>query len=123
MTAPVAVTWAAPAYVVAHTALLTAMAGGAVKIRSATDVLLATVTLNSPAGTVHGTSGKITLTSASGTASVAGDAAYGELCDSASTVLCAMPCATGPTAAPGYLALNTLMLLAGAPVVIIGTIG
>lgn len=123
MTTPVAITWAAPAFVVAHTALLTALAGGTVKVRNAADVLLASVTLASPAGTVHGTTGQITLTTAVGTASAAGTAAYGELCNSAGAVLCAMPCATGTSAAPGYLALNTLTLLAGGAVTITGTIG
>lgn len=88
-----------------------------INIKSAADVLLIKVQLTDPAGSVNGTTGQLTLTPAGTGLAVwaGGRAAYGEVCDGAGNVLLALPTIAGVAPVPGYLVLNALDLLSGAP--------
>jgi hypothetical protein len=124
MTVPANVTWASAALVAAHTAVLALLAGGSIKVRSASGALLATLTLPSPAGTVNALTGQLTLVSVSGYASAYGIAAYGELCEPGGSVVCALPCMQGDTPVAGRLVFSSTTLLGGGYVSIISaTIG
>jgi hypothetical protein len=128
MTVPLVPTWHAQVLIDAHTALLAlvdAGTAGSVKVRDAADVLLATIVLTDPAGTVHGTTGQLTITDAGPVNAVAsGTAAYAELCSSAGTVYLALPAQQGVAAVSGYAVLNTLVIVSGLPVELISfTIG
>jgi hypothetical protein len=124
MAVPTGVTYSVAAIAAANTAfldLLDAESGAAsIKIRDADDVLLATVPLDDPAGTVAVETGILTLSIAGPDESAAADgtAAYGELCDGAGAVLCALPCAEGLAPSSGYLVLQTLTIVAGGTVVL-----
>lgn len=124
MPAPATATYSAAALVAAHTsfkALIDAGGvAGSIKVRSATDVLLAQVPLVYPCGTVNGSTGQLAFTIAGpniGTA-VAGTAAYGELCDSAGLVHLALPVQVGSAAVSGYLVMNTLTVVAAGSVTV-----
>lgn len=130
MPVPSAYTYSAAALVAAHTAfrdLLDAKTGNAtIKIRDASDVLLATITLADPCGTVNGTTGQLTLDiyAREEAADAGGEAAYGEICDGAGAVHLALPTQQGSAAVSGKLVMNTLTVVEGAPVeVLSATIG
>jgi hypothetical protein len=130
MPAPSVATYSVAALVAAHTAfrdLIDAGVGpGAIKVRSATDVLLGTVPLTDPCGTVNGTTGQLTITPSGRdeSADASGTAAYGEVCDSAGLVHLALPVQAGAAAVSGKLVLNTLTVVAGGPIeVLTGTLG
>lgn len=129
MPAPGAPTYAAAAKVAAHSSfrdLVDSGSGpGTLKIRNSADVLLATITLTDPCGTVNGTTGQLTLTAASSpNATVTGTAAYAELCNSTGTVYFSADTQAGSSAVAGKLVINTLALVAGTPVELMnGTIG
>jgi hypothetical protein len=129
MPAPGAPTYAAAAKVAAQTSfrdLIDSGAGpGTIKIRSAADALLATITLADPCGSVNGTTGQLTLTAASTpNASATGTAAYAEVCNSTGTVYLALDTQAGSSPVSGKLVLSTLSLVAGTPVELLGaTIG
>lgn len=129
MPAPSVATYSAAAKITAHTGflgLVDAGTAGSIRIRSAADVLLAESALTYPGGTVDGMTGQLTLTpAASETAAVAtGLAAYAEVCASDGTVHLALPAVDGTQAAAGSVVLNTLTIVAGAPVAILSaTIG
>ena len=134
MPAPLVATYSAAALIAAHTAfknLIDAGAGaGSIKIRSATDVLLAQVPLVMPrraitalgAGVVlphelsYGSTGQLVFAIAGPdtSADAGGTAAYAEFCDSAGLVHLAMPAQAGAAAVSGYLVVNTLAVVAGA---------
>lgn len=122
MPAPTVATYSAAALVGAHTYfrdLIDAGTGaGSIKIRSASDVLLAQVPLTDPCGTVNGTTGQLTIT-ANGrdeSADASGTAAYGEFCDSDGVVHLSLPAVEGVAALAGYIVVNTLSIIAGGPV-------
>lgn len=130
MPAPASTTWAASVLVTVHTAVRDAIDGGSgagiIRIRDASDVLLGTITLADPCGTVNGTTGQLTLTVAARdeSADASGTAAYGEICTSAGTVIVAMPAQAGSTPVAGKIVLPSLAISAGAPVeVLSATIG
>ncbi|MDX9896531.1 MAG: hypothetical protein RBS34_13875 [Desulfofustis sp.] len=122
MAVPSAYTYSAAALVAAHTAfrdLLDTGAGNAtIKIRDASDVLLATITLADPCGSVNGTTGQLTFTvyAREDSAPAGGTAAYGEFCDVAGAVHLSLPAQEGSVAVSGYLVMNTLTVVAAAPV-------
>jgi hypothetical protein len=127
MPAPTSPTYSVAALVAAHTSFRDLIDGGSgpgkIRIRSATDVLLAEVILTDPCGTVNGTTGQLTFAIATQEdAAVAGTAAYGEFCDSANVVHLALPCEAGTTAVSGKLVLNSLLLAGGGPVEIISAV-
>lgn len=106
------------AVIAAHTALRDLLDAGTgpaqLRVRSAADALLATITLGDPAGTINGTTGQLALSiAASGTWSADGAAAYGELCDSAGVVHLSLPAAAGGAASAGYLVINSLTAVTG----------
>jgi hypothetical protein len=129
MPAPSAPTYSTAALVAAHTSFRNLIDGGSgpgkIRVRSASDVLLAEVILTDPCGTVNGTTGQLTFTFATQEdAATAGTAAYGEFCDSANVVHLALPCEAGTSAVSGKLVLNSLTLVGGGPVEIISaTVG
>ncbi len=115
MPAPSSPTYSAAAKVAAHTSfrdLLDSGSGaGSAKVRDASDVLLVTIPLDDPSGTINGTTGQLTLDfPAAANAAASGTAAYAELCDRA--------------AVSGKFVLNTLAIVSGSPVeVVSATIG
>ena len=130
MAVPSVATYSAAAKIAAHTALLTLIdtgaGAGSVKIRNASDALLAECALTDPAGTVNGTTGQLAFSIAGpdSSADASGTAAYGEFCDSDGTVHLSLPAQSGSVAVSGKLVLNTLSIVAGGPVAIISaTIG
>jgi hypothetical protein len=123
MPAPSAATYSNQAKIDANTTFLTLIDTGAgnatIKIRSSADVLLATVTLTDPAGTVNGTTGQLTLTpSATPNAVATGTAAYAEVCNPAGTVHLSIPAQVGTVAVAGKLVMNTLSIVSGGPVLL-----
>ena len=130
MTAPSSATYSAAALVAAQTSfknLIDAGSGaGSIKIRDASDVLLAQVPLSDPCGSVNGTTGQLTFSIAGpdSSADASGTAAYGEFCDSDGLVHLSLPAQAGTTAVSGKLVLNTLSIIAGGPVgIVTATIG
>ena len=130
MAVPTVATYSAAALVAAHTAfkdLIDAgIAGGSIKIRDAADVLLATVPLTDPCGTVNPTTGQLTITMAGRdeSADATGTAAYGEFCDSNGLVHLSLPAQAGSAAVSGKIVINSLSIVAGGPVeVLSATVG
>lgn len=122
MPAPSSATYSAAAKIAAHTAFRdlidTGSGNGSIKIRSSSDVLLASIPLSDPCGSVNGTTGQLTL-SISGpdtSADASGTAAYAEICDVAGTAHLSLPAQAGTAAVSGNVVLNTLTITAGAPV-------
>lgn len=122
MPAPTVATYSLDTLVAAHTAFKTLIdsggSAGSVKIRSATDVLLAQVPLEYPCGTVNETTGQLVLAIAGPdtSAEAGGTAAYAEVCTSAGAVKLAMPAQAGTVAVAGKAVLNTLAILAAGTV-------
>lgn len=122
MPAPTSATYSAAALVAAQTSfknLIDAGSGaGSIKIRDASDVLLAQVPLSDPCGTVNGTTGQLAFSIAGPdtSADASGTAAYGEFCDSDGVVHLSLPAQAGSSAVSGKLVINTLAIIAGGPV-------
>jgi hypothetical protein len=128
MTVPTSPTYSAAAIIAAHTALLALLDAAAtpatLKLRDSADSLLATITMSDPAGTVNGTTGRLTLSIPAGTGDTGGTVAYGELCDGDGTVVVALPAASGSTATSGRIVMNSLTVFADQPITNLGaTIG
>jgi len=102
--------------------LIDSGSAGLARIRDASDNILATYTLTDPCGTVHSTTGVLTLGFAATTvnASAGGTAAYGEVCSSDGTVRWSAPAEAGSAPVTGKFVINTLALVNGAPVTIVG---
>ena len=122
MPAPTVQTYSAAALVAAHNAFRdlvdSGTAGGSIKIRDAADVLLATIPLSDPCGTVNAGTGQLTFSIAGRdeSADATGTAAYAEICDSNGVVYVSLPTQQGTTAVSGKIVLNTLSIVAGGPV-------
>src|SRR5574337_637746 len=129
MPAPLSATYDVSVLVAASTAFLDLIdagtGAGKIKIRSSTDVLLATIPLSDPGGTVSGVTGALTLSiPAAANASATGTAAYGEITDSDDTVLLSLPAQQGTAPVSGKIVLNSLSLALGSPVQILSaTVG
>lgn len=130
MPAPGSATYSAAAKVAAHTAfrdLIDSGAGaGAIKVRDASDVLLATIPLSDPCGSVNGTTGQLTFSIAGRdeSADANGTAAYAEFCDSDGDVHLALPAEAGTAPVSGKIVFNSLSIVAGGPVeVLSATVG
>ncbi|HEY7775975.1 MAG TPA: hypothetical protein VIC02_05475 [Kineobactrum sp.] len=128
MPAPTGHQYDAASLVAAHTAFLglidAGSSAGYIALRSEADVLLATVPLTDPAGTVNGTTGQLTLT-ASGPdlgADADGVCTYGQICDSDDNVRLALPAQSGASAVSGKLVLNTTSIVQGAEVSLISAV-
>jgi hypothetical protein len=118
MAAPGALTWDAQALIDAHTAVLDLIdagtGAGKIKLYTAADSLLATLTLTDPAGTVHGTTGQLTLTlAASQTGSADGTAAWAEVTDSDDNNVFSCDVSEGTSAVSGELVLNSASIVNG----------
>lgn len=111
----------------AFLALIDAGSGaGKIRIRSASDTLLAEIALNDPGGTVNAGTGVLTLSIAGpdSSANATGTAAYCEICDSDNTVHLSIPAQQGTVAVSGKIVMNTLSIVSGGPVEIVSaTIG
>jgi hypothetical protein len=129
MPAPSVATYHAQAKIDAHTAFLALVdsgTAGSIKTYDNSDVLLVTHTLTDPAGTVNGTTGQLTLTTAATTvnATTSGTAAYSNVCSSGGTVYLSIPAQQGTVAVSGKIVFNSLTLVSGQPVQILSaTIG
>ena len=130
MTVPTTATYSGAAKVAAHTSFRDLVDSGSgagfVRIRDAADVLLATIPLSDPCGSVNGTTGQLTLSIAGPdtSADTNGTAAYGEICNSAGTVYLSLPTQAGSAAVSGKLVLNTLSIVSGTTVTLLSaTIG
>lgn len=125
MPAPSSETFSAAAKVAAQTSLKDLIdagsSGGKLKIRDASDVLLWTGTLADPCGSVNGTTGQLTITLPTSTvnASATGTAAYGEITDSADTVIWSAPTQAGSAPVSGKVVINTLSLVSGSPATVV----
>ena len=125
MAVPAAATYSAAALIAANTSFKTLLDAGSgpavIKIRDAADVLLATVAMTDPCGTVNGTTGQLVFgIAADATAAASGTAAYAELCDSTGTVHLAVPVQAGTASVAGKLVLNTLSFVSGGAVRVVG---
>lgn len=122
MPAPTVATFSLDALVSTHTAFKALIdsggSAGSVRVRSATDVLLAQVPLSYPCGTVNGATGQLVFSIAGPDASADADgtAAYVEVCTSAGVVKLSLPAQAGAVAVPGKAVLNTLAILAAGTV-------
>lgn len=130
MAVPSVATYSAAALVAAHTAFRDLIdagtAGGSIKIRDAADVLLATIPLTDPCGTVNATTGQLTITPSGRdeSADATGTAAYAEFCDSNGVVYLSLPAQAGSAAVSGKIVINSLSIVAGGPVeVLSATVG
>jgi len=130
MAVPSSATWSVAALSAAHTGVINTIDGGAsagsVKIRDASDVLLAEIALSDPCGTVSGGTGQLAFSFAGPdtSADATGTAAYAEICDSDGNVHLALPAEAGTVAVSGKIVLNTLSIVAGTNVEIAsGTVG
>lgn len=130
MPVPADAEYSAAALVAAHTSfrdLIDSGSGaGTLKIRDSSDVLLVTLTLVDPCGTVNGTTGQLTFDTTGVTANAVanGTAAYGEFCDSDGDVHLALPAQAGSSPVSNKLVLNSLTIVSGGPVELVSaTIG
>lgn len=131
MPAPEAATYSVAALVAAHTSFRdlidSGSAAGFVRVRDASDVLLAQIPLADPCGTVDSGTGQLVfeVTGArDSSADAGGTAAYAQFCDSDGDVHLALPAEAGTTPVAGKFVMNTLTIVAGGPVEIISaTIG
>jgi hypothetical protein len=97
---------------------------GAITIHRADDVLLATITLTRPAGTVNGTTGVLTLAQQTreDDAPAAGNADYATIRDSSGTALRSMPCVAGLNPVVGSCVLNTVEVELGGRVELVSAV-
>ncbi|AUN95401.1 hypothetical protein [Pseudazoarcus pumilus] len=129
MPAPETYEWSAAAIIAAHTAvrdLIDAHATlpGAVLVRDAADVLLGTITLTDPCGTVNGTTGQLAFDfdGREDDADAGGTIAYVEFVDGDGTVHLALPAEAGTEAVSGKAVFNTLTVVAGAPIEMVAAV-
>jgi hypothetical protein len=127
MPAPSDIVFSVASKVAAHTAfkdLIDAGSGpGTVKIKTAADVVLATIVLESPCGTVNGTTGQLVFSLPSSVTAVStGIAAYGEIADSAGLVHLSMPVVVSSSAVSNRFALNSEAVVEGGAVSILSAL-
>jgi hypothetical protein len=129
MPAPTNYEYSVDAIEAAHQSLLDLIDSGAgagiIRFRDNSDVLLGTITLTDPAGTINVTTGQLTLTAASTSSAVAtGTCTYGEICNSTGTVYLAIPTEAGTSPVSGKLVINSLSIVSGAVITLVSaTIG
>ena len=125
MPAPASATYSAAALIAAHTSFRdlidSGSAAGFIRIRDASDVLLATIPLSDPCGSVNGTTGQLTLSiaGADSSADASGTAAYCQVCDSDGDVHLSLPAQSGVSPVSGKIVFNTLSIVSGGPVEIL----
>ena len=98
---------------------------GNIKIYDDADVLLATIPLDDPCGTVSAETALLTFAiDGDETDATAGTAEYATVSDSDGTVHITMPVAEGSSAVSGYLVINSLTILDGATITVVSaTVG
>lgn len=128
MPAPEQATYSTAVLAAAHTAFRDLIdaggTGGFIKIRDGADVLLATIPLTYPCGTIDGATGQLVITPAGRdeSADATGIVAYGEFCDSDGTVCLSLPAQAGSTQVPGKLVVNALSILEGGTVEVLSVV-
>ncbi len=123
MAVPSSATYSVAAKVAAHQALVDLIDGGSVEgyiaIMDASDVVLSTIPLDDPCGTVAAETGLLTFSIAgSEVPPTEGTAAYGEFRDSNHNAHLALPAQSGGSPVSGYIVLNTLTIVADAEITI-----
>jgi hypothetical protein len=125
MPAPSLYTFSADAKIAAHQSFVDLIDAGSshgnLLIRDSADVLLASVPMNDPCGSVNGTTGQVTF-SFSGPDTSAdhdGNAAYAEFVDSNGVVHLSVPVQQGTSAVSGKVVMNTVAVVAGYPVTVV----
>jgi hypothetical protein len=125
MPAPSTATFSLDARVDAHEAFLALLDAGTgaalIYVYDSADVLLATVTLDDPAGAVSGTTGVLTFAFAAGPFEAVADGviAYADFCDSDDTIHLSLPAQAGVAAVSGKIVFNSLNILTGAEITIV----
>lgn len=110
------------AWIAAHTALLTLIEDGAsdskIKLYDGSDVLLGEFVIDDATSDVSGTTGDITIEIATqeDAAIASGTASYITICDGDGAVVYKMSCQQGTEAVAGKCVMNSLTIIAGAPV-------
>jgi hypothetical protein len=110
------------AWIAGYTALLGRINDGAgtptVSIFDAAHVLLAEATLNDATSAVNETTGDLTLVilAQEDSAPESGTASYAQIRKGDATPVIQVPCQAGSVAVAGYCVLNTLSIIAAAPV-------
>lgn len=129
MPAPSQYTYSVAALVAAHTAFRDlidshATLAGSIRIRDASDVLLGSIPLADPCGTVDGGTGQFAAdvdpVPRDEGAEAGGIAAYAEICDGTGVAHLLLPCEAGTELVSGKLVLQTLTVVAGAPIELVG---
>ncbi len=106
----------------AHTAVLGEIDGAGatayVNVRDSGDVLLSTLPLDFPAGTVDPLTGQLAMVwgARDDAAAATGSADHAEICDAAAKVLFVLSCSEGVAPVADTCVLSTLSIVAGAPV-------
>lgn len=133
MPAPSQYTYSAAAKVAAHTAFRDLLDSHAtvpafLRLRTAADAVLGSISLAEPCGTVNETTGQLSFdvdpTPRDESADAGGTAAYGEFCDGAGNVHLALPCEAGTVPVSGKIVMTTTTVVAGGPLELVGaTVG
>lgn len=125
MPAPANATFSLAARVDAHEAFLALLDAGTgaarIYVYDSADALLATVTLDDPAGTVSGTTGVLTFAFAAGpfVATASGTIAYADFCDSDDLVHLSLPAQAGTTTVSGKIVFNSLNVIEDAEITVV----
>ena len=110
------------AWIAAHTALLTLIEDGAsdskIKLYDGSNVLLGEFVIDDATSDVSGVTGDITIEIATqeDAAIASGTASYITICDGDGDVVYKMSCQQGTEAVAGKCVMNSLTIIAGAPV-------
>jgi hypothetical protein len=94
---------------------------GVIKLFTEADVLVATIVLEDPCGTVNVGTGQLVLAIATqeDAAPAGGTVTYGRIEDSAGTLHLAIPVVQGGIPVAGYIVMNTVVVVEGSPVEIL----
>lgn len=113
--------WSVTAITAAHQAIIDLVDGGtgagSLAIRDSADVLLVTIPLTEPCGTIDG-AGKLSLTAANAedNAVASGTADYAELCNGDSVVYATITCQQGTEPVDNRCVLSDLTIVESEPV-------
>lgn len=102
-----------------HTEVIDALGAGAnLALVNSSNVLLAEIPLLTPAGTIDGVTGALSIAfdGRCESAAASGTIAYFQLRTSTDVVKITGDCRSGATALPDYLTFNSLLTVAGSPV-------
>lgn len=128
MPAPELYTYSVAAVTDANTALLALLdidaSAAQIKLYSETDVLLSTVVLQDPSGTIDVATGVLTLVAAGPDVSAAasGVCTWGTITDGAGVVHLSLPAQAGATPVSGALVLNSVEIVATSQVTVVSAV-